>query len=67
MLVGIRQGQFQSPGSPNPGHAIRVLSELCAVRPDKPLGFNEVVVDFGALAASIATTPGIISLPRLTS
>ena len=32
---------------PNPGHAIRVLSELCAVRPDKPLLFNEVVVDFG--------------------
>jgi transcriptional regulator with XRE-family HTH domain len=33
--------------SPHPSHAIRVLSELCAVRPDKPLLFNEAVVDFG--------------------
>ena len=32
---------------PHPGHAIRVLSELCAVRPDKPIPFNEVMVDFG--------------------
>ena len=31
----------------NPAHAIRILSELCAVRPDKPLPFNEVMVDFG--------------------
>jgi transcriptional regulator with XRE-family HTH domain len=33
--------------NPHPGHAIRILSELCAVRPDKPLLFNEAVVDFG--------------------
>jgi transcriptional regulator with XRE-family HTH domain len=32
---------------PHPGHAIRVLSDLCAVRPDKPIRFNDVVVDFG--------------------
>jgi len=33
--------------NPHPRHAIRILSELCAVRPDKPLLFNEAVVDFG--------------------
>ena len=33
--------------NPHPGHAIRILSELCAVRPDKPLLFNEAIVDFG--------------------
>jgi transcriptional regulator with XRE-family HTH domain len=33
--------------NPHPGHAIRILSELCAIRPDKPLLFNKVVVDFG--------------------
>jgi transcriptional regulator with XRE-family HTH domain len=33
--------------NPHPGHAIRILSELCAVRPGKPLLFNEAVVDFG--------------------
>ena len=32
---------------PHPGHAIRILSELCAVRPEKPLQFNEAIVDFG--------------------
>ena len=32
---------------PYPGHAIRILSELCAVRPEKPLQFNEAIVDFG--------------------
>ena len=31
----------------HPSHAIRILSELCAVRPNKPLLFNEVLVDFG--------------------
>ena len=31
----------------HPGHAIHILSELCAVRPDKPLQFNEAIVDFG--------------------
>ena len=30
-----------------PHHAIRILSELCAVQPNKPLAYNEVVVDFG--------------------
>ena len=31
----------------HPGHAIRILSELCAVEPNKPLEYNEVVVSFG--------------------
>jgi transcriptional regulator with XRE-family HTH domain len=30
----------------NPGHAIRVLSELAAVEPNKPIAFNEAIVDF---------------------
>jgi hypothetical protein len=29
------------------GHAIRILSELCAVEPSKPLRYNEAIVDFG--------------------
>ena len=33
--------------NPHPGHAIRILSELCSVRPDKPLLFNEALVEFG--------------------
>jgi transcriptional regulator with XRE-family HTH domain len=33
--------------NPHPGHAIRILSELCSVRPDKPLLFNEAIVEFG--------------------
>jgi hypothetical protein len=33
--------------NPRPDHAIRILSELCAVRPDKPLPFNDAMVDFG--------------------
>jgi transcriptional regulator with XRE-family HTH domain len=32
---------------PQPNHAMRILAELCAVEPNKPLNFNEVVVDFG--------------------
>lgn len=31
----------------NPGHAIRILSELCAVEPNKPIEYNEAVVEFG--------------------
>lgn len=31
----------------HPNHAIRILSELCAVEPNKPIEYNEVVVDFG--------------------
>jgi len=31
----------------HPGHAIRILSELCAVEPNKPIEYNEVVVEFG--------------------
>jgi len=31
----------------HPGHAIRTLSELCAIEPDKPVEYNAVVVDFG--------------------
>jgi transcriptional regulator with XRE-family HTH domain len=34
------------PLNQNPGHAIRVLSELCAVEPNKPLEYNKAVVDF---------------------
>jgi transcriptional regulator with XRE-family HTH domain len=30
----------------HPGHAIRILSELCAVQPDKPVSYNQAVVDF---------------------
>lgn len=31
----------------HPGHAIRILSEFCAVEPNKPIEYNEVVVEFG--------------------
>lgn len=31
----------------HPGHAIRILTELCAVEPNKPIEYNEVVVEFG--------------------
>lgn len=30
-----------------PGHAVRLLSEMCAVEPNRPFEYNEVVVDFG--------------------
>jgi len=30
----------------HPGHAIRILSELCSVEPNKPYEYNEAVVDF---------------------
>lgn len=30
-----------------PSHAIRVLSELCAVEPNKPSNYNETVVEYG--------------------
>ncbi|MFL6314167.1 MAG: helix-turn-helix domain-containing protein [Terriglobales bacterium] len=30
-----------------PDHGIRILSELCAAEPNKPIQYNEVVVDFG--------------------
>jgi transcriptional regulator with XRE-family HTH domain len=30
-----------------PGHAIRILSELCEVDPNKSIEYNEVVVEFG--------------------
>jgi transcriptional regulator with XRE-family HTH domain len=33
--------------NPHPGHAIRILSELCAVEPNKPLEYNKAIVDFG--------------------
>jgi len=33
--------------NPHPGHAIRILSELSAVRPNKPLQYNQAIVDFG--------------------
>jgi transcriptional regulator with XRE-family HTH domain len=28
------------------GHAIRILSDLCAIEPNKPIEYNEAVVDF---------------------
>ena len=31
----------------SPGHAIRILGELCEVRPDKPYQYNEHIVEFG--------------------
>jgi hypothetical protein len=31
----------------NPSHGIRILSELCAVEPNKPLAYNEALVEFG--------------------
>jgi transcriptional regulator with XRE-family HTH domain len=33
--------------NPHPAHAIRILSELCAVRPNKSLQYNQAIVDFG--------------------
>jgi transcriptional regulator with XRE-family HTH domain len=32
---------------PHPSHAMRVLAELCAVEPEKPIGYNKKIVDFG--------------------
>jgi transcriptional regulator with XRE-family HTH domain len=31
----------------HPDHAIRILSELCAVEPNKPIEYNDTVVEFG--------------------
>lgn len=31
----------------HPGHAIRILVELCAVAPNKPIEYNDKVVEFG--------------------
>lgn len=31
----------------HPNHAIGILTELCAVEPDKPIRYNEKVVEFG--------------------
>lgn len=33
--------------NPNPEHAIRILHELCEVKPKKPREFTEAIVDFG--------------------
>jgi len=39
----------------HPNHPIRVLAELCEVQPNKPLDYNEAVVEFGlSLAANPA-------------
>lgn len=38
----------------HPNHPIRVLEELCEVQPNKPLVYNEAVVEFGL---SLATNP----------
>ncbi len=34
------------PLNQHPGHPIRVLAEMCAVEPNKPVEFNEMIVDF---------------------
>ena len=39
----------------HPNHPIRILEELCAVRPNKPLAYNEAVIEF---ALSLARDPG---------
>ncbi|AEG00353.1 helix-turn-helix domain-containing protein [Methylomonas methanica] len=31
----------------HPNHAVRILSELCAVEPNKPIEYNDAVVEFG--------------------
>jgi transcriptional regulator with XRE-family HTH domain len=31
----------------HPNHPIRILAEMCEVQPNKPLAYNEAVVDFG--------------------
>lgn len=31
----------------HPDHAIRIISELCAVEPNKPIEYNDAVVEFG--------------------
>ncbi|WP_316176348.1 helix-turn-helix domain-containing protein [Bradyrhizobium sp. SZCCHNRI1073] len=33
--------------APYPHHPIRVLAELCEIQPNKPLAYNEAIVDFG--------------------
>ncbi len=38
--------QDDRPLNQHPYHAIRILSELCAVEPDKPIEYNKIVVDF---------------------
>lgn len=41
-------GRNDGRGWPShPGHPLRVLKELCAVMPHKPIAFNEAVVEFG--------------------
>ncbi|UWU66095.1 helix-turn-helix domain-containing protein [Bradyrhizobium sp. NC92] len=35
------------PLAQTPEHPIRILSELCGVQPNKPLIYNEAIVDFG--------------------
>jgi transcriptional regulator with XRE-family HTH domain len=35
------------PLGPNPEHPIRILAELCEIQPNKPLAYNEAIIDFG--------------------
>jgi transcriptional regulator with XRE-family HTH domain len=42
--LGKRDGR---PRERHPEHAIRVIAELCEIRPNKPLIYNEAIVDFG--------------------
>lgn len=35
----------------HPSHPIRILAELCEVQPNKPLDYNEAVIDFALLLA----------------
>lgn len=39
--------QDSRPLAQHPEHPIRVLAELCEVQPNKPLVYNEAIVDFG--------------------
>ena len=40
----------------HPDHAVRILSELCAVEPNKPIEFNEAVVEFGISLLNLETS-----------
>lgn len=42
--LGKRDGR---PLEQHPQHPIRILAELCEVQPNKPLVYNEAIVDFG--------------------
>jgi transcriptional regulator with XRE-family HTH domain len=35
------------PLNQHPEHPIRILAELCEIQPNKPLAYNEAIIDFG--------------------